>query len=102
MRMNSEATDAPIDYADLFFLERVQAEPITMVAFLPKQSSMLPLIYDELQRFPFTKTHQFFALTDFILCVHDTKDKDFFQEEYRTFLGLWKERVGKLVSNRLS
>ncbi|KXH79852.1 helix-turn-helix domain-containing protein [Sporosarcina sp. HYO08] len=95
MRMNSEATVTPIDYADLFFSERVQIEPITMAAFLPKQSSMLPLIYDDLKKFPFTKTHQFFALTDFILCVHDTKDKDFFQEEYRKFLGQWKERVGE-------
>lgn len=95
MKMNSEVTDATIDYADLFFLERERAEPMTMAAFLPKQLSMLPLIYDELQRFPFSKKHQFFALTDFILCVHDTRDKDFFQEEYRTFLSQWKEQVGE-------
>ncbi|MCG7335740.1 helix-turn-helix domain-containing protein [Sporosarcina sp. ACRSM] len=95
MRMNIESTDASIDYADLFFLERERAESITMAAFLPKQSSVLPSIYDELQRFSFTKKHQLFALTDFILCVHDTHDKVFFQEEYRTFLGQWKERVGE-------
>ncbi|WP_231885717.1 response regulator transcription factor [Sporosarcina psychrophila] len=95
IRLSVEKTVAPIDYADLFFLERMHAEPIAMAAFLPKKSGALPLIYDALQRFPFTKTHQFFALTEFILCVHDVKDRDYFQEEYRTFLVQWKEQAGE-------
>jgi len=95
IRLSAVNTDATIDYADLFFLERMHTESIAMSAFLPKKLEALPLIYDALQRFPFTKKIQFFALTEFVLCVHDLVDRDLFQEEYRSFLVQWKEQVGE-------
>ena len=93
-RQRSEMDEAPIDYPDLFILDRMHTEPLTMSAFLTKQAAALPKIYTALQRFPFTKSYQLFALSECVLCVHDTKDITFFKEEYHTFLEQWKGQAG--------
>ncbi|QDQ00729.1 helix-turn-helix domain-containing protein [Lysinibacillus fusiformis] len=97
-----EAEGFSLDYPDLFFLDRMPVRAITMSAFLTRQTDTLPFVYDALQEFPFTKVHKLFALSEFVLCVHDTQDEAFFHEEYRTFLMQWKEKVAKplaIVSN---
>lgn len=53
----------------------------------------LPLVYDELQRYSFTGKNQIFALSDFILCVQETKEMEIYKEEYQAFLAHWKERM---------
>lgn len=97
-RLGSEVVDFSIDYADLFFLERVPLKKITMSAFLMRNTDTLPLVYDALKRFTFTKANKLFALSGFVLCVHDTNDVTLFHEEYRAFLVQWKEQVGEPLS----
>lgn len=94
-RQSSEVDPFSIDYPDLFFIESMPAKEIIMTAFLTRQIDTLPLVYDALQGFPFTKAHKLFALSEFVLCVHDAKDKAFFHEEYHAFLMQWREQVGK-------
>ncbi|WP_342515003.1 helix-turn-helix domain-containing protein [Sporosarcina sp. FSL K6-1522] len=94
-RQSNETDSFSIDYPDLFFTESMPAKELTMSAFLTRQNDSLPLVYDALQGFPFTKAHKLFALAEFVLCVHDAKDQAFFHEEYRTFLVQWREQVGK-------
>ena len=95
-RMNSnEVDDLSIDYPDFFLVERMHNRRITMVAILTRKNESLPLIYDGLQRFPFTKEPQLFALTDFVLCIHETENQAQFQEEFHTFLARWKEQEGE-------
>ncbi|WP_078412662.1 response regulator transcription factor [Priestia abyssalis] len=90
----TEETDSfNIDYPDLFLTERKYDSPITMVAFLTPHSETLPVVYDELQRYSFTGKNRIFALSDFILCVQETKETDVFQEEYHAFLARWKEKI---------
>jgi len=84
-----------IDYNDFILLDRMPTEPLTMVAFLTQRTETLPRLYEQLQHFSFTKAHQLFVLSDFILCVHKTEDNVFFQEAYHTFLVHWKGRVGE-------
>lgn len=82
-----------IDYPDLFLTERKLSGPITMVAFLTPRSEILPLVYDELQRYSFTGKNRIFALSDFILSIQETEEVDVFHEEYHAFLAHWKERM---------
>jgi YesN/AraC family two-component response regulator len=82
-----------IDYPDLFMTERIHGNPITMAAFLTPHLETLPLVYDALQRYTFTGMNRIFALSNFILCVQETKETDVFQEEYHAFLARWKERM---------
>lgn len=82
-----------IEYPDLFLTERRNNSPIAMVAFLTPHSETLPLVYDELQRYSFTRKNRIFALSDFILSVQETKEVDIFHEEYHAFLAQWKERM---------
>lgn len=96
MRVNSqEADELSINYPDFFLIERMHMTPITMVAILTRKTASLPLVYDGLQRFPFTKEPQLFALSEFILCIHETDDHEQFQEEYHAFLAGWKEQAGE-------
>ncbi|USK70513.1 response regulator transcription factor [Peribacillus asahii] len=91
---NTEEEDTlAIDYPDFFLTERRHNSPITMVAFLTPHYETLPLVYDELQRYSFTGKNQIFALSDFILCVQETKEVDVYKEEYQAFLAHWKERM---------
>ncbi|HWO97173.1 MAG TPA: helix-turn-helix domain-containing protein [Bacillus sp. (in: firmicutes)] len=80
-----------IDYADLFLTERKHTSPIAMVAFLTPHLETLPIVYDALQRYSFTGKNRIFALSNFILCVQETKETEVFQEEYHAFLARWKE-----------
>lgn len=99
MRTNShEADDISIDYPDFFLLERMHTKSITMVAILTRKAETLPLVYDALQRYPFTKESQLFALSEFVLSVHETVDIELFQEEYHAFLARWKEQEGEPLS----
>ncbi|KAB7704409.1 helix-turn-helix domain-containing protein [Bacillus aerolatus] len=88
-----EADSFAIHYPDLFLTERAHESPIAMAAFLTPHSMTLPLVYDELQRYPFTGRNQIFALSDFILSVQEPKEADVFKEEYQAFLARWKERM---------
>lgn len=92
-KKTEESDSFAIDYPDLFLTERTSKSPITMVAFLTPDSETLPLVYDELQRYSFTGKNRIFALSDFILCVQETKETDVFQEEYHAFLARWKEKI---------
>lgn len=80
-----------IDYPDLFVSSLKYHTPLMMVAFLTPNPDMLPLIYDELQQYPFTGSNWTFALSDFILCVREMQENDRFQEEYHAFLARWKK-----------
>ncbi|WHY99729.1 helix-turn-helix transcriptional regulator [Peribacillus simplex] len=82
-----------IGYPDFFLTDRRHESRITMVAFLTPDNKTLPLVYDELQRYSFTGKNQIFALSDFILCVQETKDNEVYKEEYQAFLAHWKERM---------
>ncbi|MGW6299546.1 response regulator transcription factor [Peribacillus butanolivorans] len=82
-----------IGYPDFFLTERRHNSRLTMVAFLTPHLNTLPLVYDELQRYSFTGNNQIFALSDFILCVQETKEVDVYKEEYQAFLAHWKERM---------
>ncbi|HEY9578095.1 MAG TPA: AraC family transcriptional regulator, partial [Pseudobacillus sp.] len=82
-----------IDYPDLFLTERLSGGPITMAAFLTPQPLMLPLVYEQLQQHSFSGRYRIFALSDFILCVQETKDATVCKEEYQAFLAEWKERM---------
>lgn len=94
-KKSCEMDEAPIDYPDLFILDRMHTESLTMSVFLTKQAATLSQIYTALQRFPFTKSYQLFALSECVICVHDTKDIAFFKEEYHTFLAQWKVQAGE-------
>ncbi|MFK2827076.1 helix-turn-helix domain-containing protein [Bacillus sp. B190/17] len=87
-----EADSLPIDYPDLFLTERTHSSSLTMAAFLTPYSETLPLVYHELQRYPFTSANRIFALNDSILCVQETGEMNVFQREYYAFLARWKER----------
>jgi two-component system, response regulator YesN len=84
-----------IDYPDLFLTEQKYTGSIMMVAFMTPDSETLPLVYNALQRFQFTGKNRIFALTDFILCVQETKVAQVTQEEYHAFLTSWKEKMDK-------
>lgn len=91
-----------IELSNLFLLEQTHPIPITMTAFLTSNTVDLPRVYEKLRYFPFSEEVQLFALTEFILCVYETKEVDIFQEEYQTFLSRWKEGGGgplTIVSN---
>ncbi|OCA80826.1 response regulator transcription factor [Pseudobacillus wudalianchiensis] len=82
-----------VDYPDLFLTERQSGGPITMAAFLIPQPLMLPLVYEQLLQHAFSGRYRIFALSDFILCVQETKDAEVCKEEYQAFLATWKERM---------
>jgi two-component system, response regulator YesN len=84
-----------IDYPDLFLTEQKYTGSIVMVAFMTPDSETLPLVYTALQRFQFTGKNRIFALTDFILCVQETKVAKVTQAEYHAFLTRWKEQMDK-------
>lgn len=82
-----------IGYPDFFLTDRKHESRIIMVAFLTPDNKTLPLVYDELQRYSFTGKNQIFALSDFILCVQETKEMEIYKEEYQAFLAHWKDRM---------
>lgn len=91
-----EAADAySIDYPDFFLTEKIHEQPVTMAAFLTPRADTLPLVYDALQRFPFTGKNKVFALSEFILCVQEARED---LSEYHTFLVRWKERMDEPVA----
>ncbi|WP_071460796.1 helix-turn-helix domain-containing protein [Bacillus massilinigeriensis] len=87
-----EANALEIDYTELFINENKAKKPVTMTAFLTPNPETLSLIYEALHRFSFTLKTKVFVLTNFILCVQESDDSIDFQEEYRSFMSLWKER----------
>ncbi|PJN88865.1 response regulator transcription factor [Bacillus sp. mrc49] len=82
-----------INYPDFFLTERRHDHRITMAAFLTPDNKTLPLVYDDLQRYSFIGKNQIFALSDFILCVQESKGDEVFKEEYQAFLAQWKEKM---------
>ncbi len=94
-----------IDYPNLFLTDQNIKFPISMVAFLTPNEETLPLVYDALQRFPFSESNRLFALSDFILCVQETTKIEIIREEYSAFLTRWKERMDEplaIVINMMS
>lgn len=81
-----------IDYHDFFLSEQIHSLPIIMSAFVTPHANTLSLAYDTLQGYPFTGKYRIFALSEFILGIHETEDLELLKEEYRTFLAHWKER----------
>ncbi|KAB2329955.1 helix-turn-helix domain-containing protein [Cytobacillus depressus] len=82
-----------IEYPDLFIGNQKTDYPITMVAFLTPNSSLLHLVYDALQRYPFPDKNTLFALSDFILCVQETEKIETLQEVLHSFLTRWKVQM---------
>ncbi|WP_088066817.1 response regulator transcription factor [Gottfriedia luciferensis] len=86
-----EISSFNIDYSDLLLNERNHESPITMVAFLTPKSQTLPLVYNALERNPFTGENRIFVLAEFILCVHEAEEE--LLDEYNAFLARWKEMM---------
>ncbi|MCP3740706.1 helix-turn-helix domain-containing protein [Rossellomorea sp. BNER] len=84
---------ADIDYPDFFLKEQIHPQSIIMSALLTPQAHTLPLVYDTLQRYPFSGKYRFFALSHFILGIHENQDTILLKEEYHTFLTHWKEQM---------
>ncbi|MHA6259797.1 helix-turn-helix transcriptional regulator [Sporosarcina sp. CAU 1771] len=82
------------EHSDLFLMEKSHKIPTTMTAFLPSNSDDLAKVYEQLRYFPFPEEVQLFALSEFILCVYETKEVDIFQEEFQVFLSRWKDSGG--------
>ncbi|MGM0876358.1 MAG: helix-turn-helix transcriptional regulator [Bacillota bacterium] len=89
-----EKTDmVDIDYPDFFLTEQIHPQPVIMSAFVTPHANTLPLVYDTLQGYHFTGKNRFFALSGFILGIHETQETSVLNEEYRTFLAHWKEQM---------
>lgn len=80
-----------IDYSDFFLGDQKINAPLFMTALLAQDSNKLPVVYSQLQQFPFTRTKQIFAFSQFILCVGDAPEEDGYREEYHAFFEKWKE-----------
>lgn len=94
-----------IDYPDLFLKEQNPPTPITMIAFLTPNVNTLQLVYDAMQRFPIPGKYKLFALSDFILSVHEMERGETIREIYHSFLTRWKERMDEplaIVINMIS
>jgi len=82
-----------IDYPDFFLTEQIHSKPVIMSAFVTPNAHTLPLVYNILQGYPFTGKYRFFALSEFILGIHETQETTHLKEEYRAFLAHWKEQL---------
>lgn len=82
-----------IDYPDFFLTEKIHTQPVIMSAFLTPHAHTLPLVFDTIQGYHFTGKYRFFALSQFILGIHETEESTHLKEEYRTFLADWKEQM---------
>ncbi|HBZ08374.1 MAG TPA: AraC family transcriptional regulator [Bacillus bacterium] len=87
-----------IEYTDLFVSGRKYHAPYMMAAFLTPKAEILPVILSELEQYPFTGRYWTFALSDFILCVRETREHDVFQEEHHAFLARWKEMMDESLA----
>ena len=90
-----QLSEHAIDYSDFFLADHVHPNAVAMVAFLTPHANTLPLVYEALNRYPFTERNQIFALSDFILYVQETRKETLLKEELHTFLARWKERTGE-------
>ncbi|WP_338786971.1 helix-turn-helix domain-containing protein [Metabacillus sp. FJAT-53654] len=90
---NEKLEGVDVNYADFFMTERMYNQPVIMSAFLTPHVNTLPFVYDTIQGYHFTGKHQFFALSHFILGVHETEESTLLKEEYRRFLTHWKEKM---------
>ncbi|MFB4472601.1 helix-turn-helix domain-containing protein [Oceanobacillus caeni] len=96
MKEKREMVD--IDYPDFFLIEQVHSLPVIMSAFVTPHAYTLPLAYDTLQGYPFTGKYRFFALSEFVLGIHETKDLELLKKECQTFLAHWKERYEEPIA----
>jgi YesN/AraC family two-component response regulator len=92
-KMEKQESGVNIDYADFFLAEHTHGKPVIMTAFLTPHGHTLPLVHDTLQGYHFTGKHRFFALSEFILGIHETDESHLLMEEYRTFLTHWKDQM---------
>ncbi|WP_299089053.1 response regulator transcription factor [uncultured Metabacillus sp.] len=91
---NEEENDhIDIDYADFFLNDKLHPQSVIMSAFITPNGHALPYVYETLQEFPFTGKYRFFALSQFILGIHETEEQSHLKEQCRAFLASWKEQM---------
>jgi YesN/AraC family two-component response regulator len=92
-KMEKTESVVDIDYSDFFLAEHTHTKPVIMTAVLTPHVHTLPLVHDTLQGYHFTGKYRFFALSGFILGIHEADESQLLMEEYRTFLTHWKDRM---------